>query len=242
MHKRKDATYWDLPLNPSPGSDWDRSYFELLKDPFISKKYNRVNRLNDKIIYIKKYLPEIKESTGSVLDIGPGDGCFLEVCRFYGNEIRGIDAKLDDSDMGDAYMRLSKLLVERQKIPVDYVGFDNLLKLGPLPFETNSLSAINSQGCIEMIFRDFMEGQPLKEHRNTSKISWNITPNLQDMFLTFLSESSRILKPNGILLIYGNACGNQNSYHEMIHDISKKANFNIEFSDGSRLHKLRNCK
>ena len=51
-------------------------YNEIIKDPFIQRKYNRERRLKDKIAYVQSVATEVM-NPGYVLDLGPGPGEFL---------------------------------------------------------------------------------------------------------------------------------------------------------------------
>jgi 2-polyprenyl-3-methyl-5-hydroxy-6-metoxy-1,4-benzoquinol methylase len=142
-----------LELKPT-SEEWKRKFRKLLTDPFLSRKYDRKRRIRDKISYIGENCPSLKNGGFAVLDIGPGPGEFLELCRYYGNKIRGIDAPPDDCEMGENYLKLSRMLCERQKVPVDYSGFHGKTKL-----KNKSVDFINMQGSIEQCFYDCLTGR-----------------------------------------------------------------------------------
>lgn len=228
----------NIPLMQIPNLTWKKKFENVIKDNYVSKKYNRKNRLISKINYIDNFVPEIKNGNGYILDLGPGPGEFLEVCRYYNNEIIGIDAKLNESEMGNEYMKLSHLMTERQKIPVLYNGFENYLKT-KLPFDDSQLSVVNSQGSIEQIFKKYMVGIPHLQAKKASLLSWNINDELFDEFEKMFNEVQRVLKKDGLFIIYANGAKNTEDYHNFILKICKKTNFSIQKNIDFNFHKMR---
>ena len=236
----------EIELYPSPNDKWDIEYADLLQDSFISKKYDRKKRLKEKNDYIEQYLPIIKNGGGYVLDIGTGPGEFLEICRFYGNKIIGIECRAGDINMmGKQYHKLSELLHQRQCIDVKYDNFESFIENGRLPFDDNSLSVINSQGSIEQVFRNYMKD--FEDERDgwipSHNGVWIIDDKLAALFKVFFSEMERVLIISGTILIYGNGAKNANEYHNLITAIvSKMNNFKIVYTDKQRLHKIEKVK
>ena len=213
----------------------EEEFKNVMQDPYVSKKYNRENRIKEKQKYISKYFSGIKEGC-KILDLGPGPGEFLEVFREKGCDGIGIDALLDDSEMGNEYMRLASLMTKRQKLDIRYVGVENL---NNLPFEDETFGVINSQGSIEQIFRDYLVGVPHKEHKNCNKLAWSLDSNMKKAFMDFFKEAHRILIKNGILLIYGNGAKNTSDYDAFIRGILEEQKlFSLVLSEHGRLHKM----
>jgi len=233
----------DLPLLEIPNKTWESKYKNLLKDDFLKNKYNRDKRIKDKISYINNYAPELKKSNGLIIDLGPGPGEFLEICKFYGNDVLGIDSKPGTCGMGEKYLSLSKLLTQRQKIKVLYEGVNNLLN-NKLPLEDNSVFFVNSQGSIEQIFQDFFIKESVDFHSGYRYLEWDFNnPNLIPTFTKFISEIKRILVPSGRLLIYGNGTasneGTRKYRNMLVETINKIGGFEIEFEKNDRLHKFK---
>jgi len=228
-------------LFPVPYDDWQHKFDVVTKDPYISKKYDRNKRLQNKSIYIKKNFKDVDFKGAMVLDIGPGPGEFMEICRELGANVFGIDAPIMFSEMGNEYMTLSKLMVDRQQLDVKYIGLETLLKKeDKLPYPDNYFRIINSQGAIEQVFRDYLEGIPHRVKKDKNLTSWVIDDKLENILTLFFTEILRTLEPKGICLIYGNGAKNVKEYDKLI----KKIVGNIDglaliYSKKHRLHKVR---
>jgi len=224
----------NLSLYPLPSEDWQTQYDSLLKDPYIASKYNRVNRLQNKIKYIAEFLPELMQlKEGKVLDIGTGPGEFLEVCRDMNFEVFGVDAPIGHSEMGDEYLLLSKLMTERQQLNVTYSGVDLD------SFADNTFALVNLQGSIEQVFKDYMIGTPHRLHKNANLLSWDIGDKLTEKMRLFLTNIYRILVKDGILMIYANGAQNVKEYDDMMADLAEKIGFKKVIQSKHSIHKLQ---
>lgn len=232
----------NLPLQDIPSPEWREEFETLLKHPYIQKKYNRPWRLGQKTKYIDEHLPEVKK-TGYVLDIGPGPGEFLEICRAYGNKILGIDAKVEESMMGYPYCRLSKMMTQRQKVPVLYENFESYLEEERrLPIEDGVLTVINSQGALEQVFRKHIkhppspgDGSATVSHKGIWKVSRQLITQFQFMF----EEFKRTLVKGGVIFWYGNGSNNPLTYHNLVKDTAHMNGFRIVATDERQRHKMR---
>ncbi len=232
-----NASINDFPLY-TVTKEWEELYTEVLKNRYVKTKYNRKNRLQDKIDYVNKWAPEIKKNNGNVLDIGPGPGEFLEVARFFGNLVKGIDSKIENNQMGNEYVTLSKLMTKRQNIPVQYVGFENMLKDG-LPYPDEHFSFINSQGSIEQVFSKHLSGVELVQHKNCFNLTWTFDAATEKSFIKLFSEIKRILCQGGIFLLYANGAKNVQEYITYITKKINETRLNIIKTDGKTLHKIQ---
>jgi SAM-dependent methyltransferase len=225
-------------LNPVPNRAWQDEFDRLVRDPYLSLKYDRERRLSDKMEYVDELAVEIR-SGGRVLDLGPGPGEFLEVARSFGCRIFGIDAAPGDSEMGDEYLRLSRLMTFRQQLPVWYVGFDRLLSQRHLPFLDQAFTFINSQGSIEQIFRSHLVGPRHRDTKDARLQSWTLDARMAEAFRRFFSEAHRILDRRGVLLIYGNGAANSEAYGDFIQAMTREMGLlTLQCRRNSRLHKL----
>ena len=236
----------ELPLLKIPYPNWEKMAKKLLEDPYVRKKCERKRRLKEKLDYINTYCEEIKERKSCVLDLGPGPGEFLEFCRYFGNKVYGIDAKFNDfGGMGEEYLHYSKLMTDRQHIPVLYKGVDNLLETGGLPFSDEMFHFINSQGSITYMLNKYIRVKAantnLKLHEQSSVFYWNDTRKVQKILDLLFKEANRILIKGGILLIYANQPkGEKNliNYRKLILDNCTSHGFKLILEKFKCLHKM----
>lgn len=224
----------DLSLYSLPSNDWQVQYDVLMKDPYIASKYNRANRIQNKLKYIDDFLPELMQfNVGKVLDVGTGPGEFLEVCRSMGFDVFGLDAPIGQSEMGNEYLLLSKLMTERQQLKVYYSGVDLSV------FRDGDFVVVNLQGAIEQIFKDYMIGVPHRYHKDASLLAWDIGDDLNKAMTVFLSDVYRILEDDGILMIQANGAKNTEKYDDMIVGLSEVIGFKVVLRSNRRIHKFK---
>lgn len=229
-----------MKLKPVPNKTWQQKYDKLMTDPYLSKKYLRERRLKDKQKYINELCPEVKRLKDKlIIDIGPGPGEFLELCREYGHKVLGIDAKLKDSEMGDEYIQMSKLMTTRQKIDVMYCGLVDFIETKSAEIKDDSVLLINSQGSIEQSFAQYMEGPRHRETKNASLLSWVITEELTALFDKMFVEFARMLNISGSVLIWANGAKNSPQYDNMILNSAAKCGLKLVYKKGKTLHKFR---
>lgn len=228
----------DIALLPAPSKKWEDEFELLLRDKYVRTKYDRMKRLANKITYVIDYLPELVSEKGAVLDIGPGPGEFLEVCRKLGHDIFGIDASPGESEMGHEYLRLSMLMTIRQNIPVLYKSVERIIRTSGFPFEDEAFFVVNSQGAIEQICREYMVGEPCRVHKDANRLQWNTGEDTRIFLKKFFLEIKRILRIKGICLIYANGAQNTQEYDHMLRDVIDEVGLKIVFSAGGRFHKM----
>ena len=120
--------------------------------------------------------------------------------------------------MGAEYGRLSQLMTIRQQIPGAYNGFLNYLT-SPNRFKIipdEKLTFINSQGAIEQVFKGYMVGDPLINHKDCSKLSWDMSSQLEIMFVKMFTDFYRTLKVGGKILLYANGAKNVTYYDNLV--------------------------
>jgi len=213
-----------LELKPIPSNTWQAQYNVLMQDKYLSKKYNRKRRIKDKRKFMGEMTPELKHCTDKiVLDIGPGMGEYLEICREFGHKVYGIDAEIDDCEMGNEYIKMSKLMIDRQKIAVKYIGFDRYLDGAPAyHFLDGSVFYIVMQGSIEQCFKDYMTGPPHRKTKKASGLKWKTDKPTWDIFYKMFEEFDRILVDGGYIVIWANGSKNNVEYDDMILRTAKK--------------------
>ena len=208
-----------MTLLDAPDEGWSVQYERVAQDPFVRQKYDRARRLSEKREYLNRFLPEIIDPglpKGIVVDIGPGPGEFLELCRLLGHEVRGVDAPSGVCGMGEPYLQLSRLMTDRQRIPVEYCGLASWIERGAEVFPPQSVCLINSQGSIEQACSHLMDGTPLDMHHDCRKLRWRVGDELDEFFCRMMRVFDRWLAPGGIILIYANGAANTRAYRRSI--------------------------
>ena len=203
---------------------------------------NRQARLEEHFEYLDKHFPdmiELGKDSGLVLDIGPGEGELLEIARALGYEILGIDAS-SVAGMGYKYLRYSKLMHERQGIPVYYNGLGCWLKETQNNLEIRSTFVfINMRGSIEQCFAEHLVGVPHDEHHKATDMNWRCTGETQDAFAHMFRVFFLLLRPNGRVVIHANGTGaavSQKWYDNTIQRAAYDAGLKLHARENNRLH------
>ncbi len=185
----------------------------LLQDPYLSKKYNRLDRVKEKIDYAERITPEVLMGGLSVVDIGPGPGEYLEWCRYFGNEILGVDSASENA-MGSEYEVLSRLCHKYQEIPMDYTGLDGFIN-GNL----SGFNLINLQGSLEMAMEPCLIGEDFHKHHRVQNMVLDLDLGEAYLYKVFNSFAAK-LKDQGRVVLYCNSVKNQNEYADLIEKCS----------------------
>lgn len=226
----------NIPLKPVPSAAWLEEYEQMSSDPWLFRKLSREKRLADKLDYIDKRIPElVRFKGGLVIDLGPGPGEFLEVCRHLGFDVLGVDAETGEGGMGNEYLAMSRLLCERQDVPVEYVGLRSWVEE---PFDEGPAVLINSQGSIEQMFSHRMEGPPHHLHQDCSRLSWIKDKQTEAEIQEFVNACFERLEPSGLLVIYANGSKNHAWFDERLRLAAVHAGFDL-LREGSRFCKWR---
>ena len=239
---RRQAPCPELPLLPVPDAQWAARFERVMQDEFLRQKYSRPRRLKDKWDYLHDHLPEMVESPGAgaaVVDIGPGPGEFLEWCRYFGYEVRGVDAAGGGGGMGDAYLELSRLLTRRQRIPVDYCGLAESIARHHEILKPQTAALINSQGSIEQACSHLMEGEPHDEHHDCRRLRWRVGDDLLALFREMLAAWKSWLVPGGSIFIYANGAANTRAYEKTIERAARDVGGLTLAHRRKRVHKWR---
>lgn len=204
-------------------------YSSLIKDKYLSKKYNRNKRLKQKLQYYNEIVSfnkrQLKYVDKFILDIGPGPGEFLEICRAMGfNKVLGVDANFNTNTnesvcMGNEYLSLSKLMVSVNKLNVLYTGLEYFISNVINKFDNESILLINSQGSFEQAFSKFIIGDNFRGGRNV--IEWDLNLSFIACLTCFIGIVSRVLVKDGMLVIWMNGTKNQEDFNKMFMNLLK---------------------
>lgn len=216
-------------INTQNLDDKDKEALKIvLENEYIKRKYNRERRFIENCHYIQNNAIEIfsKENL-RILDLGPGPGEFLEICNLFGHTTFGIDAKLEDCEMGDEYVKLSYLLSKCQNINTKYVGFENIINNSNL-FDFNNFNIINSRGSIEQILKSQLEGTPHKVHKNCMLLSWREDKETISRIEELIKYIYNLLTKDGIFVLHCNGSKNHDFFFSVVKDICNKINFHMD--------------
>jgi hypothetical protein len=228
-----------MELLPYPRTTWKQEYDELMKDKYLSKKYNRERRIKDLRKFMGSCTPELKHCTKKrVLELGVGMGEWLEICREFGHYPSGLDANPDDvCEMGTPYVKLAQLMAERQKLKVSFVGFKKWMK------EEHSAEEyfyILSRGSIEQMFSDYMVGPPHWQTKDCSQLSWDIGERLTKAFHDFIFILEHILEDGGYIVIHANGAKNSPAYDNlMLTTLKEFPTLHLMKKVGKTFHKIQ---
>lgn len=230
----------DLPLHPVPNPGWQQEWDCLMQDPWLFRKLNRENRVREHWEYVEQYLPELATVTPDprvVLDVGPGCGELLEIARQHNYLPLGVDAAVGEGGMGNAYLRASQLVTQRQDIPVYYEGLLPFARRDAMHGFNGDVSIINSRGSIEQAFSDYMEGEPHHTHQCCRKLRWKETEETARIITGVWLRFSQWLRPGGILLVHANGSADDTWYDETVRESALLSGLALVYQEGLRLHK-----
>ena len=227
-----------IPLNPV-AQEWNYKYARLMENAWLYKKTERSRRLREHNAHIGRYCPEIRKADpGLVVDVGPGPGEFLELCRACGHSILGIDAPNGKGGMGDDYLQASRLMQERQQIPMDFAGFEGWVN-GEHPTINHTVALINFRGSIEQALSRHMIGDPHHLHHQCKRLSWSMTAGLKESLQVAFTQMTRLLRSEGALLIVANGSANDADYDTMMIEAGKEAGLILVRHEPHLVHKWR---
>ena len=250
MKRLREPLLSEIPLLPVPSAEWQEEYDGLTgsKRPIVvangyfylgdwlARKTNRERRLKEINQYVEQHAEEIlKRQHGTVIDIGPGPGEFLEIARHCGHPVIGVDAASGEGGMGLGYLRLSQLMTDRQKIPVEYIGFRAWLSRDDTT-RYSSASFVNFRGSIEQALSHRMHG----DHRarmDCRFLHWKEDGETRDAFTSMFARLRLYLQPGGCVLIHANGSASDEWYDGAIQLAAREVGFVLLKREGQRLHK-----
>ena len=211
----------DLPLFPVP-AEWDRDFETLVSDPWLREKLNRQRRIAQQLAYLTAHAtPEFRIADSRpkgqvVIDLGCGPGELLEIARYYGYEIYGVDAAAGNGGMGDAYLQAASLLCSRQDIPTYRWGFAPWVRSSFPGLYKGHAALINARGSWEQMHADWMYGEPHHVHHRADLMRWKIDGTLASAMMQEFRVLHNCLHPDGCLLIHCNRAANHDEFEPLM--------------------------
>jgi hypothetical protein len=170
---------------------------------------------------IRRLLPEIKKGGMNILDIGTGEGTFLDMCNIYGNKCTGVENDLENFGIALKGGR--------------NVFFENALNMfysdGQL-FGDEKFDIVNLEFCLCLIFSRHCKF-------DNKKLCWNYSCEMINDFDAMAIFMKKILNENGIVLIKSHNTKCANEYSEAILNIFRNNDFELVKNKRNITHKFR---
>ena len=236
-----------IDLLPEPWEGWQAEFDRLMRDPYLQRKYDRQRRLTEKHDYIARCCAEITTQSlqGRIIDVGPGPGEWLEICRLFNRDIMGVDAAGGDGGMGTGYVQLSKLMHQRQQIPCLYLGWQVCVEQlhQAEPDELGGpVASFNFQGSWEQCYAEHLDGPPHHLHHEAQQQTWRWEPPLRDAWIEAFEGMKKHLSPGGIILNWANGVGGDGAaarYNDEICRVAECCGLKLIKRYGNLHHKWR---
>lgn len=223
-------------MNPIPSDEWERRYAELRNDSWLRKKTDRNRRLKEQREYLDEHVPQLRHlESGYVVDLGCGPGELLEICRSFGHRVLGVDAPSGDGGMGDPFVEYSRLMHERQGIPVCYDGLQTWLGNDHGQYRYNVV-LFNARGSLAQMFSRYMLGDPHHEHHDSRRLSWPETARMRELLTSMFTTLRMLLRFDGTILIHENTPANAVAYDAMLRAAAEAAGLRLVKQEGLTIH------
>lgn len=228
-----------MELYPIPRANWQQEYDKLMQDNYLKHKYNRNRRIKDLRKFMGSCTPELKHCTKKrVFEIGPAFSEYLEICREKGHYVSGVDAPIEDCDMGDEYIRLSRLMTERQKIKVAYIGLQAWVDKEE--HAENEFFYIVSRGAINQCYKEHLLGPSHKITKKSNLQSWDMSEALWKKFEKLFYVINHVLEDGGYFYCWANGSANDPMYdHLVLRTLEKYPSLHLMKKIGKLQHKMQ---
>jgi hypothetical protein len=233
----------DLPLRPVPREDWQQDFDRLMRDEYLRRKYERTARVAEHLAYIRYHCPELtKSGEGLVVDVGPGPGEFLEWCRKFGWKTLGVEAMSGAGGMGDGYLQLSRLMLERQGIDVRYCGWRQFVTHLQADSCELEVAFFGFRGSWAQCYAEFVGGPPHHTHHDVKRQFWQFDYHLRSAWLDAFEAMEKRLVCGGSVLIAANRLGEQSGqdqYCREIRRVAERAGLTLVKREDNWVHQWR---
>lgn len=237
------------PLSPVPAGRWQIEYDETTRDGYLRRKYDRDKRLVEHRDYLRRYAPEALASPPKgngfawIVDVGPGPGETLEWARQAGWRVLGVEAPDGADGMGNAYVRLSRLMHERQRILCLYLRWRGALLTDAVRHQTpGGVALLNFRGSWAQCHAPWLSGEPHDLHHDSSKQAWCFGESLRMTWGWEFVRMRELLAPGGHILISANRTGDaecQQRYDEEMRAAAEKTGLELVLHEPPLVHKWR---
>lgn len=203
---------------------------------WATKKLDMDRRRKELERHISMNIPELhRMDPGLVIDIGPGPGDFLALCRELGHGILGIDAPHGKGGMGDPYLKLCEKHCKELRVPVLKCGLCGFVLRDDL---YENVALIHLRGSIEQASAHRMSGPPHDEHHECKQLDWIDDKFTVLWFQTMLGMFSKILRPGGMVYIHANGTKSTDKWYDMtIRQCAAEAGLRMVLSTPPLVHK-----
>ena len=194
----------------------------LMQDDWLRQKLDRARRFREHIEYLNKFFPEFTEcEPGFVVDLGCGAGELLEIARYYGHDIHGIEATSGKGGMGDNYLEACRIRWRQQDIKVSSIGAPYVFRNPPdwLP-PRHSCVLINSRGSLEQMFCQHMDGEPHDEHHRADRMTWRISGYLRNDIIRMFLCVYDLIREDGRFVIHANGATNADEMDILLDNVA----------------------
>jgi hypothetical protein len=231
------------------------TYKELITNPHVQFKMERNRRIDEKLRYVTKYLPEVMSGGLSVLDLGTGPGEFLEVVRSFNCKGIGINPpenhrwlNLSDSVLSKyhedrilKYNEFSKINISRQLLEVKTFDVFNCIMNENKELENMKFNIINCQDAINLILIKHYEVHSEIDNYKNKRIfgNWIINDDFYNCLNKMIDFFDKLLMPNGSILISALASTNDKKYSRTIINSAENFGYKVELCINNNIHKFR---
>jgi len=209
---------------------------------WLQRKTDRERRLVEQYRWLRDYMPSLLTvGSGAIYyDLGCGPGEMLEIARWYGAKVCGVDAATGRNGMGGDYLAMSRARTEAYRIPVEYTGLSDWLTNATASAELRRWATHwTSRGSIEQMLHTCMEGQPHDLHHKCTALAWRESHKTSDVLESMFASMRILSRPKAVVCIHANGAANSDWYCEAVKVAARSTGWNVALDDDANLvHKF----